>query len=521
MNLHRMFDRTAEARPSAEFIVHRGRRCSYGEIRSKADCLAAFLADGIVTPGDRVGVLLENSPEYVVSYFAILKAGGVVVPMNASVPPRGLRILLGDSAPKAVIVKATDVDKVLDISPDVPSLRHVLSLATKTGAADAGHARTRAKPPGNVRVIDAGELMSSAGERRVPYAGVDSGIDSLAMIIYTSGTTGAPKGVMLTHRNLCANARSIVQYLRLTADDRVMVVLPFFYSYGNSLLTTHAMAGGTLVLENTMMYPNVVLDMMGSERVTGFSGVPSTYAILLNKTNLRTRCFPALRYVTQAGGAMSPRHARELKEILPNVDVFIMYGQTEASARLSYLEPGAVLRKAGSIGKAIPGVTLTLVGEGGRIVGPGETGEIVAKGENIMLGYWEKRDETEMVLREDGLHTGDFARSDEEGFLYIVGRRTDMIKSGAHRISAKEIEEILLEIPQVGEAAVIGVEDEILGEAIKAYVVRKDGETISAQDVLSYCRHNLPAFKIPRFVEFLSEIPKTDSGKSRKHAIRS
>jgi len=515
-----MFDRTAGAYPSNEFVVQRGRRCSYGEVRSKADRLAAFLADGIISRGDRVALLLENSPEYVICYFAILKAGGVVVPLNGNIPERGLAVLLKDFSPKAVIVHSADVEKVMGISPGVPSLCHVLSLPAGRGANPGDSCKI---PPsgGNARVIDAGDLISSAGKGERPYGGVDPGLDALAMIIYTSGTTAAPKGVMLTHRNLCANARSIVQYLRLIADDRVMVVLPFYYSYGNSLLTTHAMTGGTLVLENTLMYPNVVLDTMVSERVTGFSGVPSTYAILLNKSSLKTRRFPALRYVTQAGGAMSPRHARELKAILPTVDVFIMYGQTEASARLSYLEPGELLRKAGSIGKAIPGVTLTLVGKGNRTVDVGETGEIVARGENIMPGYWGKPEETEKVLRDDRLHTGDFARSDEEGFLYIVGRRTDMIKSGAHRISAKEIEEILLEIPQVGEAAVVGVEDEILGEAIKAYIVRKDGESISAQEVLSYCRKNLPSFKIPRSVDFLAEIPKTDSGKSKKYAIDS
>ena len=216
---------------------------------------------------------------------------------------------------------------------------------------------------------------------------------------------------------------------------------------------------------------------------------------------------------------MSPRHALELKAILPDVDVFIMYGQTEASARLSYLEPGELLRKAGSIGKAIPGVSLTLLGEGGRPVGVGEVGEIVARGENVSPGYWGMPAETATILRDGGLHTGDYARADEEGFLYIVGRRTDWIKSGAHRISAKEIEEILLEIAQVGEAAVVGVEDAILGEAIKAYVVVKDGETLSAQTILAYCRKNLPLFKVPKVVEFLSEIPKTDAGKPRKFAI--
>lgn len=516
--LHRIFDRTVEAYPGNEFVVQRGRRFSFGDIRLKADLLAAFLRDGIVAVGDRVGVLLENSPEYVVCYFAILKAGGVVVPLSRNLPGRGIAVLLNDFSPKAVIADRADVEKLLEIRHLVPSLRDIVSIPGGRGGRN-GESRDPLPREGKVRVVDAGSVISSDGAGGVPTGGGDGGNDALAMIIYTSGTTGAPKGVMLTHRNLSANARSIIEYLRLGQSDRAMVVLPFYYSYGNSLLTTHAMAGGTLVIENSMMYPNVVLDAMLSERVTGFSGVPSTYAILLNKSNLRSGRFPALRYVTQAGGAMSPRHALELKSILPDVDVFIMYGQTEASARLSFLEPGELLRKAGSIGKAIPGVTITLMGEGGRPAGVGDVGEIVARGENITTGYWGKPEETARILRDGGLHTGDFARADEEGFLYIIGRRTDMIKSGAHRISAKEIEEILLEIPQVGEAAVVGVEDEILGESIKAYVVVKEGETLSAQAVQAYCRKNLPLFKVPKAVEFLSEIPKTHSGKPRKFAI--
>ena len=214
--------------------------------------------------------------------------------------------------------------------------------------------------------------------------------EDLALILYTSGTTSEPKGVMLSHRNLTANAESITEYLELAPKDRAMLVLPLYYSYGNSLLTTHVTVGGTLVLENSFVYPNVVIDKMIEERVTGFSGVPSTFAILLNRSKIRDVEFPALRYVTQAGGPMSPAHAQELRKALPKADIYIMYGQTEATARLTYLAPKDLTRKSGSIGKSIPGVKIGIQKPDGTSVIPGETGEIVAEGENTHDGILEQ-----------------------------------------------------------------------------------------------------------------------------------
>ena len=213
---------------------------------------------------------------------------------------------------------------------------------------------------------------------------------------------------------------------------------------------------------------------------------------------------------------MSPKLINELKSILPHVDIYIMYGQTEASARLSYLEPEELFRKSGSIGKAIPGVTLEVLNPEGYPVKQGEVGEIVARGENIMAGYWKEPERTAQVLRKEGLWTGDMARIDEEGFIYIVSRKSDIIKSGAHRISPKEIEEIILEYSAVHEAAVVGVEDEILGEAIKACVVLKHGFSCTKRELLSHCHKNLPLYKVPQHIEFREELPKTSSGKIRK-----
>jgi acyl-CoA synthetase (AMP-forming)/AMP-acid ligase II len=342
----------------------------------------------------------------------------------------------------------------------------------------------------------------------------------LAQIVYTSGTTGDPKGVMLTHRNLVSNTHSTVQYLILTSQDSAMVVLPFFYSYGNSILLTHMAVGGKLVVNQSLLYPNVILDQMIAEQVTGFPGVPSTFALLLHRSGIRALSFPHLRYVTQAGGAMSPALARNLASVLTGASIYVMYGQTEAAPRLSYLDPSDLYRKPGSIGKAIPGVTLEVIAADGGAAMPGEVGELVATGENVMSGYWGKPAATAEVLRDGRLWTGDLATADDEGYLYLVGRKSEMLKSGAHRIAPKEIEEVLQEHDAVYEAAVVGVEDEILGEAIKACVVLKQGVVCPEKELLYHCRQILPVYKVPHVVEFRDELPKTESGKTKKSELK-
>ncbi len=514
--VHDLLVRAAARFPDKVFLVRAGREITYKALLGWSGAVASWLASRGVLADDRVGILLDDPFAYVAAYFGILMAGGVVVALNTQTSTRSIETVLNDCGVSALLTHRKFWKFVHPVLEAVPTLRAV--------AVAGGVPEPRAGGPSVEALEDVLEEKVLGPRSKVqgrepgtrnpePVTGAPA---PLAQIIYTSGTTGSPKGVMLTHANLVANTRSIVEYLRLTDQDRVMAVLPFFYSYGNSLLLTHVAVGGTLVVNQSFLYPNVILDQMVSEEVTGFSGVPSTFAILLNRSSIRDYRFPHLRYVTQAGGAMSPKLAAEIKRILPGADVFIMYGQTEASARLSYLPPEDLLRKAGSIGKAIPGVTLRVLRPDGAPAAVGEVGEIVARGPNVMAGYWGKPEETARVLRDGDLWTGDLARVDEEGYLYIVSRKSDMIKSGAHRIAPKEIEEILLENPAVHEAAVVGAPDEILGESIKACVVLKDGAACTARDLLRHCKRHLPAFKVPHEVVFFRELPKTASGKIRK-----
>ncbi len=496
MLLHENLKSSAQKYPSKVAVVYQKERVTYLEIDKLSDYLAHFLLEKGIKKGDRVALLLENSVDYVISFFGILKAAAVVVPLNTQLVNRELAYLLKDCAPRFVITDSAHQPVLKDLIDPVFILK-----------------------------IDEGEPSPSfsTGDWKLGTGNWGTGapnIDNLAMIIYTSGTTGNPKGVMLTHKNLDANANSIIEYLHLHPADSSMVILPFYYSYGNSLLTTHIKAGATLVIDNRFVFPNVVLETMEKECVTGFAGVPSHYAILLRKSALKKYKLPKLRYVTQAGSAMAPSLIQEFIEILPAVKFHVMYGQTEATARLTYLNPAYLKEKSGSIGKAIPGVKIEVLKENGEKAKPGEIGEIVVQGDNIMSGYWNSPEETAKVLKKEGLWTGDLASRDEDGFIYLVARKKEMIKSGANRISPLEIEEVVCRMRGVVECAAVGIPDEILGEAIKLCVV-KNGVLLNENELRLFCKQNLAAFKMPKVVEFMDSLPKTSTGKIKRTELGS
>lgn len=498
-----------EQHPEKLALIH-GTKCfSYGEIHKAAMGIAAGLLYLGMEPGFR-GALLSDDPfDYIVSYFGILLAGGIVVGLNTQTSDSSLAYVLNDCQASVLFTAHKFVRYAEAALPHVASLKKLVMSGVAENVHQGGalcHAHS---------FIDLCEYPQPA-EHLLPYR---SSCD-FAQIIYTSGTTGKPKGVVLRHANLIANTHSIVSYLDLQPTDRVMAVLPFFYSYGNSVMLTHLAVGGSLVVNQSFLYPNVILQQMLDYEVTGFSGVPSTYALLLNRSSVASFSFPKLRYLTQAGAAMSPELARRLKSVFPGTRIFIMYGQTEAGARLSYLDPDEIERKPGSIGKGIPGVELTLRNKAGKPVQCGEVGEIVARGENIMAGYWQRPEETKEVLRPEGLWTGDLARSDEDGFLYIVSRKSDLIKSGSHRIGPKEIEDVLSEHIAVHEVAVIGIPDEILDERICACIVLRPGCECSEKELKVHCKKHLPQYKIPHEVIFCGDLPKTTSGKIQKNELR-
>jgi len=506
--IHHFLEAHAQTTPEQLACIHGHEIVTYGEMERQANRIARLLQELGVRRGDRVTVLIENSSAYIAAYYGILKCGGVAVAMYATTTAKTLAYILNDCEVGVALTLSKHQALFGELYEQLPKLRAVvlLDVANHENEIDrhawkiftSQHLAPQPDTPLDLPVIDL----------------------NLASIIYTSGSTGEPRGAMLSHLNIVTNTRSIVSYLGLTAQDRIMVVLPFPYVYGKSLLNTHMAVGATVIIDNRFVFPNVILKTMQEKAATGFAGVPSTYAILLGKSAVRKMEFPALRYLTQAGGAMAPTSIRDVIEVFGGKRIFIMYGATEAAARLSYLPPEDLPAKVGSIGLPIPNVELRLIKDDGNEAGPDEVGEIVAAGANIMQGYWNQPEETKAVLTKHGFHTGDLGRKDEESFFYIVGRKHDMIKSAGNRVSAKEIEEIILEHPNILETAVIGVPDQYIGEAICAFIVPKNGMLVSSDELIAFCKTRLPEYKVPRAVIVRESLPKNAAGKIMKEELR-
>ena len=325
--------------------------------------------------------------------------------------------------------------------------------------------------------------------------------------------------MMISHKNIVANTESIIEYLSLNQNDIMLVVLPFYYCYGLSLLHTHLKVGGSIVLNNSFIFLGSVINNLKDYKCTGFAGVPSHFQILLKKSkSFKTTEFPDLKYVTQAGGKLHAVFIRDFVKSFPTVDFYVMYGQTEATARLSYLSPELVKTKDTSIGKAIPGVEFKIVNNNGEEVAIDEEGELLAKGDNIMLGYYKDDKGTNETLKDGWLHTGDMAKIDEDGFVYLLARKKEIIKVGGKRVSPKEIEEVILSIPEVVDCTIKGVEDEILGEAIEATIVlsNKMEEAEMKEKILKLCSLNLAIYKIPQKIIFENSIKISSTGKKIK-----
>lgn len=461
---------------TADAVITATERLSHADLYGRVQSLARALLDRYGT-GNEILLLADNSLFFIVSYLAIVQSGNVALLVETRISPEQLAEVVSTCSVRAVFVDDRHRQRVPDGLELVP-----------------------APLPG------AGTWSGECVDPGVPD-------DALAVIIFTSGSTGSKKGVMLTHRNLVANTTSIVEYFHLGSHDRIAVVLPFFYCFGASLLHTHLRAGGSVVVSNHIFLGEVIHDLQRYE-CTGFAGVPSTYQILVHKTPFLNEKFPHLRYFAQAGGALADRYIRQVTDAFPDKEFYVMYGATEATARLSFLPPGELAAKMGSIGRGIPGVRLEVVGEDERPVRPGEIGEITARGGNIMAGYYRDPEGTAEVLRDGRLYTGDMATVDEDGYIFVTGRKKNIIKSGGYRISPVEIERFLLLQPGVFSVVVFALPDEIMGEAVTAAVQPEDGPSEELrQRLLTSCNAHLPSYKVPRHLFFVDEFPLNSSNK--------
>ncbi|MDH3890201.1 MAG: acyl--CoA ligase [candidate division Zixibacteria bacterium] len=508
--------------PERVALFHGGENVTYRDLLARTVRVSQALEK--LPRGSRVGLLCENSITYVIGFFAVSAAGQVVVPLDTSLKPDSLLRILNDCGAAGLIVSKRFASTLTKLTGENSPIELIisekpvefenqppetLSVAELLDGTDAPSV------PDTIQT----RLKQLASSKTVKHDDLKDCSDDLAAIFYTSGSTGAAKGVMLSHRNLVSNTVATVEYLNLTADDSIIVILPLYYIYGNSLMLTHLLCGGRMVIENRFAYPQVVMQTMIEQEVTGFSGVPSNFMILLNNAGFNSSGVPHLRYLTQAGGAMPPNIIGNLLDAFPNREIFIMYGQTEASPRISYLPPELLKTKIGSVGVPVPGVTLAIHDEQGQQLPQGELGEVVVSGPNVMLGYFNQPEEQGQVLKNGRLFTGDLGRIESDGLLWLVSRQKEIIKVGGNRVSTREVEECLLTHPHITEAAVVGVADDILGEALKAVVVLGQGQTIETQTIQKHCQAQLGANKVPKHVVFMDSLPRYQSGKVNKQAL--
>jgi len=492
--------------PDKVALICGEQRLTYRKIDQLSNRLAAALMGLGVQRGDRVVVCLDNTAEAVISIFATLKASAVFVMLDPTTKGERLTYILNNCRATVLVLHQNKVNSVMESLVECPHLKTALVAGEEP----------LVFPAGGKNVVSLNQILETpnGNDQARPKKCID--VD-LAALIYTSGSTGRPKGVMLTHLNMVSASNAVIAYLENTSDDVILCLLRLSHSYGLYQVLTAFLVGGTVVLERSLAYPYAVVEKMVRERVTGLPMVPTVAAVLL-QLDLQRYDFSSLRYITNAGAALPVEHLRKLRQILPQVEIYSMYGQTECK-RISYLPPDQVETRAGSVGIPIPNEEVYIVDEQGRPVGPGVVGELVVRGSHVMRGYWEMPEETERSLRpgpipgEKVLYTGDLFWRDAEGYLYFVSRKDDIIKTRGEKVSPKEVEEVLYTLDGVLEAAVVGVPDHILGQAVKAVITLREGTRLSEKDVLRHCAQHLEDFKVPKRVEFRDALPKTPSGK--------
>jgi amino acid adenylation domain-containing protein len=486
-------------------VVVEGQPYRYAQLLDSAQRLAGALVTRGVARGDRVAVYMDNSWPCVVSIFAVLLAGGVFMLINPQTKSDKLGFILDDSGARLLL---TDGHLAQEF---VPLFGHGLSPGQLISSGDL--------PDGHG--IAAFDAAIQAMPLSTPAATIPL---DLAALIYTSGSTGTPKGVMQTHQSMVFACGSLIEYLRLDARDTLLCALPLAFDYGLYQLLMTVRLGATLVLERSFTYPAQVFARMAEFGVTVFPGVPTIFAMLLSAHRREPLCFPGVTRVTNTAAALADDAATRLREIFPAALIYKMYGLTECK-RVSYLEPELAESKPGSVGKAIPGTEVYLLCADGRPTPPGETGTLYVRGPHVMRGYWNRPELSAHMLKpgplpgEKVLCTQDQFRMDAEGFLYFVGRSDDIIKTRGEKVSPVEVENAMHAIDGIREVAVVGIDDELLGQAIRAYVVLEPGVVLSGGQIRAQCIKRLENFMVPQQIVLCADLPRTATGKVSKKAL--
>jgi long-chain acyl-CoA synthetase len=489
MTIDQIFSETARRLGQKTAIRWEEKEYTFGELEGLTNKYARGILSLGVRKGDRVCIFMQNSPEFIISHFGNLKAGAVTVPLNVMYRKHELRHMVNDSGAMAIVTSQENLQYVMEIRKELKTLTSVIVVG------DAPNC------------VSFNGLLDGQSDAEFPAQNSD---EELAVICYTSGTTGLAKGAMLSHSNFIANISTLASLWELSENDRLMMALPMFHVHGLGIVL-HGMAycGYSLILHDRFDAKRV-LSGINQHRCTVFMGVPTMYVRLIEE-DLRDVDLSCVRLWTVGSAPMPVEVLNKFREKF-KAELLERYGMTETAVVIAS-NPHKGLKKAGSVGPAIPGVLISIVDDDDNPLARNEVGEIVVRGPNVMKGYWKKEGETEEAFKNGWFHTGDLGLLDQDGYLHIVGRKKEMIIASGFKIFPREVEEVIHAYPKVREVAVVGIPDPVRGESVRAYVVPRDGLVLSEAELDEYCRNNLAAYKVPRSFEFVQALPRTPSGK--------
>ena len=517
MLIHEYLINTAKRLPDKVAVICGDKQYTYAEINQASDHLAMALIQSGCQKGDRVLVFTGNTIETVISVYGILKAGGIFVVINPSQKAPKLNYILKDTESEIIIIDRIRA-RVIESALDGGHIKNIIWCGCNEPSAIPA-----IKQHAQVQSTLWQDLIHARGDEN-RQAGPNIIDIDLAALFYTSGTTGVPKGIITAHYNAEAVMKSLTTIFTNCEDDIILNALPLSFDYGLYQFFMAFMYGATVVLEKSFLYPFKIAKTLEENRVTGFPFVPTMAALLFKLTDINHFDFSHVRYITSSTAALPPAYIPKLQKLFKNADLFSRYGLSE-SVTATYLPPSMLDSKINSVGIPIPNTDAYIVDSADRPLPPGETGELVIRGSIVMQGYWKAPDRTSKVFRKGAyrsdslLYTGDLFRQDEDGYLYFVARKDDLIKTGGERVSPKEVENTLISCSGVLEAAVIGVPDNILGTVLKAYLAPENNQVITEKDVLNFCNRNLETFMIPKYIEISDSLPKTENGKIDKKLL--
>lgn len=502
MNLPQKLAEQSQLNPDKEAIVYHSQRMSYKQLNIMIDKLAGGLCQTGILPGDRVLLVMENCPEFIISYYAIIKMRGIVVPVNPHYTPNEYSLIMLDARPAAVITNGQLVPVFKKLSAEIPVRRGIIATGYNNGEKE---------------VFNFEKVLNSGPDAFNPDR--NAGRHDVVELLYTSGTSGTPKGAMLTHHNLYRNAITFAQCCGIQSSERSLLIAPAHHAAAQTcVMNTTLLVGATLVVHDGWKGPKPLLESIQNEKITFYFGPPTMYALLVKYPEIERYNLKSWRLAFTGAAATPPDLFKNFEEKF-GFKLIEGYGLTETSPVVTVM-PIEGPYKTGSIGMPIPGVEVKTVDYEDLEVPVNQIGEIVVRGHNVMMGYYNRPEETNWIMRNGWFHTGDLGYKDSDGYFYIVDRKKDLIIRGGLNIHPREIEEILYTHPMIFDAAVMGVPDPIMGEEVMAFVLLREGSQITPEEIQEFCSDKLARYKIPKYIRFVENLPKTTSGKLMRGELR-